>query len=87
MYSDYLFFPGGYTAPTAGKLVSLPLISLPIISTRAECTVSSNRYVFRIARLVHRIASWSDFAKEHSADFDNHTKHEISFARRPYTQF
>lgn len=43
---------------------------------------SSNRYVFRVARL--GIASWPGFAKEHSTNFDNHSKF---LPRRPYVQF
>lgn len=41
-----------------------------------------NRYVFRITRL--GIASWPGFAKEHSANFDNHSKF---LPHRPYVEF
>lgn len=65
VYPDYLFFPGGCTAPTdaGGKG-----------GERFGDAPSSNRYVFRVALLVPGITSWPGFAKEHSANFDNHSK-------------
>jgi hypothetical protein len=68
VYPDYLFFPGGYTA-AAGAAAA--------ISPADTAAPSSNRYVFRVALLVLRIVSWPGFAKEHSANFDNHSELEI----------
>lgn len=44
-------------------------------------TATANRYVFRVTRLVHGIASWHGFAKEHSPNFDNHSKFLRSTSR------
>lgn len=69
VYSDYLFFPRWlHSIDTGNEGVVCPSLSSlpppPIISTRGERPVSSNRYVFRVAWLVHGIASWSAISRK-----------------------
>lgn len=70
------------------ELVSLPFISPSHYFDPRHPSAPCRRivtYSALFAWLVHGITSRSDFAKEHSANFDNHSKHEISFACRSYT--
>lgn len=46
----------------------------PLLRQPTTNAPSSNHYVFRVARLVHEIASWPGFTKEYSTNFDNHSK-------------
>jgi len=67
VYPDYLFFPGGYTAPAAGVVGAFAI-------SPTDQRMHHRRIVTYSASRVSCTEVGPIFAKEHSANFDNHSR-------------